>query len=358
MTECDSRSETKLFKTRARFRRIAAALMVAGVAMTSNAARADEGGVSFWLPGLFGSLAAVPQQPGWSLATVFYNTNVSAGGDVARAREFSIGGIPGNAFVNANAHLHADLPLGLVNATYVFSQPVLGGQAAFTLLGFPGANSASLSGAVNGFLSTPSGPVPFSRSFNIDQSVTGFGDLYPMVSLRWNAGVNNYMTYVTGDIPVGTYNSSQLANLGIGHGALDFGVGYTYLNPQTGHEFSAVLGLTAYNFINPSTQYQNGADLHLDWAASQFLSKQLLVGIVGYVYREVGCDSGSGDHVGCFQSQVFGLGPQVGYLFPVGDMQGYLNLKGYGEFAAMHRADGWNVWLTFAISPAPPPGKG
>lgn len=27
---------------------------------------ADEGGVSFWLPGLFGSLAAVPPQPGWA----------------------------------------------------------------------------------------------------------------------------------------------------------------------------------------------------------------------------------------------------------------------------------------------------
>jgi len=28
---------------------------------------ADEGGVGFWFPGLFGSLAAVPQVPGWAL---------------------------------------------------------------------------------------------------------------------------------------------------------------------------------------------------------------------------------------------------------------------------------------------------
>ena len=33
-------------------------------------ARADEGGVSFWLPGLFGSLAAAPATPGWSLGVV------------------------------------------------------------------------------------------------------------------------------------------------------------------------------------------------------------------------------------------------------------------------------------------------
>ena len=126
---------------------------------------------------------------------------------------------------------------------------------------------------------------------------------------------------------------TRLANLGIGHGAIDAGAGYTYLNPQTGHEFSGVLGFT-YNFINPSTQYQNGVDMHFDWGASQFLSKQLLVGLVGYAYQELGCDSGSGDRVGCFRSRVFGVGPQLGYIFPLGDKQGYLNIKGYKEFGA------------------------
>jgi hypothetical protein len=32
-------------------------------------------------------------------------------------------------------------------------------------------------------------------------------------------------------------------------------------------------------------------------------------------------------------------------------MQGYLNLKAYGEFDAANRPSGWNAWLTFAISP-------
>ena len=93
------------------------------------------------------------------------------------------------------------------------------------------------------------------------------------------------MTYMTGDIPVGAYDSTRLSNIGIGHGALDGGGGYTYFNPQTGHEFSAVLGFT-YNFENQSTQYQNGVDMHLDWGASQFLTKQFQIGLVGYVYKE------------------------------------------------------------------------
>jgi len=35
-------------------------------------------------------------------------------------------------------------------------------------------------------------------------------------------------------------------------------------------------------------------------------------------------------------------------------MQGFIGLKAYKEFAAQNRAPGWNFWLTFAISPAPP----
>jgi hypothetical protein len=47
-------------------------------------------------------------------------------------------------------------------------------------------------------------------------------------------------------------SSTSLANLGLGHGAIDAGGGYTYLNPATGHEFSAVAGFT-YNFLNTTT---------------------------------------------------------------------------------------------------------
>jgi hypothetical protein len=80
---------------------------------------------------------------------------------------------------------------------------------------------------------------------------------------------------------------------------------------------------------------------------------QFQVGVVGYVYRELGCDSGSGDRVGCFQSQVVGAGPQLGFIIPLtSETQGYLNLKSYWEFANQNRPDGWNAWVTFVISPA------
>jgi hypothetical protein len=156
-------------------------------------------------------------------------------------------------------------------------------------------------------------------------------------------------------VPVGAYDPSRLSNAGIGHGAIDGGFGYTYFNEKTGQEFSGVLGFT-YNLTNNSTQYQNGVDMHFDCAISQFVTKQFQVGLVGYAYDEIGCDSGSGNRVGCFQSRVFGVGPQVGFIFPVGrTTQGYLNIKGYREFESANRPDGWNVWVTFALSSSQQP---
>jgi hypothetical protein len=67
---------------------IAASLLVlGGLLLAARPAAADEGGVSFWLPGQLGSFAAVPGDPGWSIGTVYYHAPTGAGA----AREFSRG---------------------------------------------------------------------------------------------------------------------------------------------------------------------------------------------------------------------------------------------------------------------------
>jgi hypothetical protein len=322
---------------------------IALIGFSIGKAQADESGVSFWLPGQFSSLAAAPQVPGWSMAAVYYHTSVSAGGDVAAAKQIQIGRFPANVNVNFNANLNGQGDLLLINPTYTFATPVLGGQLAMGITGIFGRAATS----IDGTLTTAVGPLVGTRMGSISDSLTSVGDLYPIASLRWNAGVHNFMTYLTGDIPVGAYDPTRLSNLGIGHAAIDSGGGYTYFNPATGHEFSAVAGFT-YNLKNQDTQYQNGIDFHVDWGASQFLSKQVFVGLVGYAYQQVTDDFGQNPILGGFRSRVVGVGPQIGYLFPVGDIQGYLNLKGYGEFDAANRASGWNTWLTFSISPMAP----
>ena len=132
-------------------------------------------------------------------------------------------------------------------------------------------------------------------------------------------------------IPSGTYDPTRLANLSIGYIAVDSGVGYTYLNPHTGNEFSAVAGLT-YNGMNDALQYRNGIDFHLDWAMSQFVSKSVHVGIVGYVYQQLTGDGGAGANFGDFKGHSVSLGPQMGFFFPAFEgYTGYLNVRGYWE---------------------------
>lgn len=302
---------------------------------TPQGARADEGGIGFYLPGSFGSLAATPGVPGWSWATVYYHTNVAigAGQQVPRGGRIDVG-ISGNS------------DLAFFGPTYVLATQVLGAQASFSVLGIAGRTEASAALSLTG-------PLGNTISLARTQDLTSYGDVLPQFALKWNFGTSNLMTYIQGDVPIGDYDPNRLANLGIGHGAIDWGGGYTYFNPKTGNEFSVVSGLT-YNFKNEFTNYQNGIDFHLDWATSHFFTKQLQLGLVGYYYQQVTDDFGAPPALDGFRSRVAAVGPQIGYLFPLGNMQGYLNLKGYWEFDAKNRPEGWNTWLTFAISPKAP----
>ncbi len=291
---------------------------------------ADEGGVSFWLPGSYGSLAAVPSETGFSLSVIYnYSAASSREGRTLQYGDRFVAGFDGEA------NLVALVP------TYTFETPFLGGQAAIGFM-FTGAFSRVDASAE---FTDPHGA---SLSRGSGDTVSAFGDIYPQATLKWNLENHNLMAYVTGDIPVGYYGKSNLANVGIGHGAVDAGGVYTYLNPESGWEFSFVFGCT-YNFKNYHTQYQNGIDAHLDLGASYFLTKKLHLGPVGYYYQQLTGDSGSGAKLGDFKSRVAGIGPQIGYFFSAGDTQGYVNVKAYKEFASRNRPADWNAWLSLSF---------
>lgn len=314
------------------------AILVLTTLFATNAtfAIADEGGVSFWLPGMYSSYSATPSTPGWSWAALYYHSTVNAGAN----SQFPRGG-------RVDVGLDAKADLVVLGPTYTFHEPIIGGQLSLSLMAMGGRSQ----GTVDAMISGPhGGTISGSRT----ESLTAFGDLLPQATLKWNSGVNNYMTYVTGDIPVGSYDSERLANLGLGHGAIDAGVGYTYFDPTTKWEASIVSGLT-YNFKNPDTDYQNGVDFHVDWGASKFISDQMFVGLTGYYFQQISDDSGSGATLGGFRSRVAGIGPQLGYLFSVSEKwDGAFTGKAYWEFASKNRPEGWNVWFGLSLSPAAP----
>jgi hypothetical protein len=90
--------------------------------------------------------------------------------------------------VNLNANLNAQADLLILNPTYTFATPVLGGQFAVSVMGIYGRNNVSVDGALT---LGAAGLVLASRMGSISDSVTGFGDLYPTATLKWHSGVNN-----------------------------------------------------------------------------------------------------------------------------------------------------------------------
>ena len=316
--------------TRSTSGRIAGALVASATLCVVASAHADEGGVSFWLPGQFSSFAAARGEPGWSLPLLYYHASTDANASTL----FRRGGV-----LAAGLDVQADLAIAV--PAYVFGTSVAGGQASVGITGLFGRVRVDTSG-------TLTGPLGGSLSGGQSDTLTSVGDLYPTASLKWNQGSHSWMAYTMAGVPVGSYEVGRLANIGTNHWSLDAGGGYTYLDATKGHEFSAVLGFT-YNWENKDTDYKNGTSAHLDWAASQFLSEQLHVGVVGYFYNQLSGDSGSGAVLGDFKSRIAGIGPQIGYFFPVGKQKWYVNVKGYYEFDARNRPEGWNAWVTLAI---------
>src|SRR5207244_12165548 len=79
-----------------------------------------------------------------------YHTTVSAGGDVALAREFETGRVPVGLSANLSANLNATGDLGLFIPSYVFATPFLGGQASVSAIGIYGRTPTSLAGTLSG----------------------------------------------------------------------------------------------------------------------------------------------------------------------------------------------------------------
>jgi len=301
-------------------------------------ARADAGGVSFWLPGAFASLAATPTVPGWASATIYLHLQANAG---ATQKFVTSNGARGSVVSGLSANADA-LVQGI---TYTSPLSVLGGQAAFTVLAAPGNLGAGIEATLTGPRGNTLSGAATDNRFTVS-------DVFYQGTLKWNQGVNNEMIYITGNIPSGTYDPSRLANLSFGFPAVDAGAGYTYLDQKTGHEFSVVAG-PIYRKMNTFLQYQNGIDFHVDWAASQFVSKTVHIGIVGYYFQQITDDSGPGAKLGGFRGMAVGLGPEIGFIIPLSkEYQGYLNLRGYKDLETENRANTWSTWVTFAISPA------
>lgn len=293
------------------------------LAVLCGPAVADEDGAAFWMSGQYASMSAVPPPPGWSL--------------VALANGYRGEMDPLRLTSSLDANEKAALGVLQLQPGYAFGTKILGGTPYVSIAGGPGVTTTALA------VDTTEGKRRRS------QTLTGAADLNPFASLSWNHGTHNAMTYLSFNVPVGSYDADRIANLGLGHAALDWGAAYTHLDTSTGWEFSALAGLT-YNWENPHTNYRSGIDSHLDWGASRWVSKSWQLGLAGYGYYQLTGDSGSGDDVGDNRSRVAAIGPQIGYQHSWKSGSLYVNLRGYQEFWARNRNEGQSVFLETAYS--------
>src|SRR6476660_5612704 len=175
------------------------AATAAALLLCPEVSNADQGGGSFWFPGQFASLVAVQQTPGSALSVTYYHSSVAAAGSVAVAREILAGRIPATVNVDLNLSLSGRSDLVALAPSYTFATLVLGGQLVVGMAGQYGRTAASIAGT----LTAIAGPIVMTRTGVLEGSLSSYGDLAPIAQLLWNYGVNNYMAYATGNIPVG-----------------------------------------------------------------------------------------------------------------------------------------------------------
>ena len=104
-------------------------------------------------------------------------------------------------------------------------------------------------------------------------------------------------------------------------------------------QFNGAVGVT-FNFENTATDYLSGTDFHAEWAVGREICPGLIFGVVGYDYRQLTGDSGSGAHLGPLEGSVDAIGPGLTYTTLAGKTPLILNARYYQEFNAENRWEG------------------
>ena len=184
---------------------------------------------------------------------------------------------------------------------------------------------------------------------NLNDDHVGLGDTTLGFMLYGNQGnihysLNNYLV-----VPVGDYDSDDLANTGLNYWTYEVDIAATYLNEETGQDYSVVVGY-GYNTENEDTDYQSGDEMHIDYSLNQFLSESLAIGITGYYYKQIGADSGAGAVLGSFKGEGAGIGPAILYSTKLSGEDVYFIAKWVHDYHAENRVEGDYVYASFAIS--------
>jgi hypothetical protein len=259
--------------------------------------------------------AGVTPPPGTyiSAATTFYRGSIS--GDI------NIGGVVFNA--GAAAQLFG----GALSGLYVPDWKVLDGRLGLAVTA-PAAH-VDLEATVS------VGPLSTTR----ETSGSGFGDVVTRLQLGWQHGDFAHLFWVQAVVPTGRYDIGFFPIVGLNRPGIDTGWAFTWTDKRTKLQFNGAVGFN-FNFQNDRTDYLSGNEVHFEWAVGYELTKGLIVGVVGYDWRQLTGDSGPGALLGPFEGRVDAIGPGLSYTTSIGKTPLIVNLRHYEEFSAERRISG------------------
>jgi hypothetical protein len=311
--------------------RVGLAAVAVAAALGGHAARASEGGASFYLLGSGGPEAAIlPPVSGVFFAnTAFYYRGEAGGG-----QQFTFGG---NVVAGLTGTIAADFPTVL----WVPQMKVLGGTFA--------VGAALPFGKVWVDAQTVlTGPLGRSFAVSAGDKALVLGDPVLTAALGWSRGRTFFQLSDMLNVPVGQYRDGELANLAFHRWANDFSAAVSWHDPKAGWDISAKSGFTL-NGENHATDYVTGTEWHLEGAVEKALTPAWSLGAQVYQFDQLTGDSGAGAVLGPFKGRVTGVGGSVAYNFKVGHTPLMFRLHGTAETSSQNRLLGHSIWLDFTM---------
>ncbi len=173
------------------------------------------------------------------------------------------------------------------------------------------------------------------------QSKTGIGDMVFGPVLGWHHSERLH-TVLGLDMfaPTGSYNKTDLANIGRNYWAFQPLFGISYIDPA-GLNADAKIMYT-FNTRNKDTDYRSGQEFIVDYALGWGLGNGWVLGAGGYLYQQTTDDKQGGATVAHNKGRAFAIGPSVKYDSGKG---WFVTLKYQQELGVRNRAEGQAFWL-------------
>jgi hypothetical protein len=240
------------------------------------------------------------------------------------------GSIQGNIDIGGvvfNAGAKAELFGVALSGLYVPDRKVLGGHLGLAVA-VPAAHIELEANATVG-------PLTGSKT----TSGAGFGDVVARVQLGWERRDFAHLFYAQAVAPTGRYDVGFSPIIGLNRPGIDTGWAFTWTDKRSKLQFNGAVGFN-FNFENDATRYLSGNEFHFEWAIGYELTKGLIIGVVGYDWRQLTGDSGAGALLGPFEGSVDAIGAGLSYTTLIGNTPLIINVRHYEEFNAERRISG------------------